>query len=175
MNFSAAVLAGGRSSRMGRDKAALPYFGGTLLQHQAATLESLGIDDIMISGGDVKDIYPGLGPVSGIHACLMAAKHDAVLFLSVDMPLVPAEELIKLLRAHSGGATVFSQSGKTEPLPGVYDKALASKCEELLKSGSAPLRRLLDATHVARVPFSADERLLINCNTPGDWEKVIGK
>ena len=84
--FSAAVLAGGLSSRMGRDKAALPFDGTTLLDFQVGKLRALGVKDIMISGSEQKipgarpisDVYPRKGPLSGIHACLAAAKGSAV-------------------------------------------------------------------------------------------------
>ena len=98
---SAAVLAGGYSSRMGQDKAALPVGEGTMLEHMVRKLKDLGLEDIMISGSDqtvdgarnVPDVYPHRGPLSGIHSCLREAKGDAVLFLSVDLPFFPAAAL----------------------------------------------------------------------------------
>ena len=79
--MSAAVLAGGKSSRMGRDKAALPFGGGTLLTYQARKLRALGVKELLLSGAAeavpgarlVPDLLPGRGPLGGLHACLSAA------------------------------------------------------------------------------------------------------
>ena len=105
---SAAVLAGGYSLRMGRDKAGLPLGGKSLIALQAEKLIGLGIGDVMLSGyGDavtgtrgVPDLIPHRGPLSGLHACLRAAEHPACLILSVDVPLVPEEALLELIAAH---------------------------------------------------------------------------
>ena len=140
--FSAAVLAGGRSTRMGADKAGLPFMGMTLAAYQAEKLKALGLTDLMLSGCRqeipgaryVPDELPARGPLGGIHACLGAAEHDAVLFLSVDVPLVPVETLRALFDAHTGGITLLSVEGAPQPLIGVYDRSLRSAAEEILRS-----------------------------------------
>ena len=179
--FSAAVLAGGRSVRMGRDKASLPFQGSTLLEHQVRKLRMCGIEDIMISGSTlevpgtrfVPDVWPHLGPMSGIHACLLAAKCEAVLFISVDTPLIPPEVLQKLLNAHTGGVTLPSHEEWIEPLPGIYDTALAGLCETILHSGRTGVRRLLDQVRVRYVPYEKDPGVFLNCNTPEEYEKIL--
>lgn len=179
--FSAAVLAGGKSSRMGRDKAALPFGGGTLLAHQAGKLRALGIADLMISGSaqtiadarPVPDVFPGCGPLSGIHACLAAAKHDAVLFLPVDVPLLPVSALQALLDAHRGGVTLLRHGARTEPLLGVYDTALAPLCEPILQSGDTTVKALLALAEVTLVEPDVPEDAFSNCNTPEEYEIAI--
>ncbi len=179
--FSAAVLAGGRSSRMGRDKAALPYHGATLLEHQLSKLRALGIGDLMISGSaaripgarNVPDVYPGQGPLGGIHACLAAAKHTAVLFLSVDTPLLPAETLRALLDAHRGGVTLLRHGEQTEPLLGVYDRDLRALCEPILQSDQTTVWRLLEQVPVTLVTADCGEQGVFNCNTPAEYDALI--
>ena len=173
--ISAVVLAGGCSSRMGRDKAALPFGSGTLLTHQAEKLRSLGVDEVLISGTaqGVPDVYPHRGPLSGIHAGLLAAKHDAVLFLGVDVPLVPAETLLALIHAHTSGVTLLEHSGKIEPLIALYDRSLAGKCEAILRTEQTSVRRLLDLTPVKTVAYTGDEVLLTNCNTPETYQELL--
>ena len=181
--FSAAVLAGGRSTRMGQDKASLPFDGSTLLEFQVQKLRRLGIEDIMISGSGlevpdtrfVPDILPHLGPLSGIHACLLEAKCEAVLFISVDTPLIPPEVLQELMNAHTGGVTLLSHENQIEPLLGVYDTALAGLCETILHSGRTGVRSLLDQTDVRFVPYEKDAGVFLNCNTPEDYQKVLEK
>ena len=181
--FSAAVLAGGRSTRMGQDKAALPLGGETLLSHQARKLLALGTDDLMISGWRepmpdtrlIPDELPHRGPLGGIHACLKAARHDAVLFLSVDVPLVPPEALRALLQAHTGGATVLTAGDQREPLIAVYDRSVLPDAEALLRSDSSAVRLLLERVPVREVTYSGDPSLLQNCNTPAEYAEAIKK
>ena len=175
--LSAAVLAGGYSTRMGQDKAALPFAGGTLLTHQVRKLRALGIGDVLISGAEpgVPDVYPHRGPLSGIHACLLAAKHDAVLFLSVDIPLVPETALLSLIEAHTGGVTLLEYEGEIEPLIGIYDRALAEDCEAILKTERTSVRRLLDRVTVRTVPYTGDPALLLNCNTPENYQALLDR
>ena len=100
-DISGIVLAGGFSRRMGTDKAELKLGELTLLELQVRKLRQIGIADIMVSGcrkpvegtRAIEDIYPHKGPMSGIHACLKAAKTEACLVVSVDVPLFPAEWL----------------------------------------------------------------------------------
>lgn len=162
---------------MGRDKAALLLRGRTLAEHQAQKLLALGLRDVLMSGWAaeipgarfVPDELPALGPLSGIHACLGAAERDAVLFLSVDVPLVPLSTLRALLEAHAGGITLLSADGAAQPLIGVYDRALRAPAEEILRSGSTAVRRLLEAFPPRLVPYAGDPALLRNCNTPEDY------
>lgn len=80
--ISAILLAGGLSSRMGVDKATLPFQGSTLLEWQLRKLNKLGIKDILLSGREagtsevrcVLDEFPRCGPLGGIHACLKQAQ-----------------------------------------------------------------------------------------------------
>ena len=179
--FSAAVLAGGLSSRMGRDKAALPFDGTTLLAFQVEKLRALGIKDIMISGSEqqilgtrpIPDVYPRRGPLSGIHACLAAAKESAVLFLGVDTPLIPLEALQTLLSAHEKGVTLLRHGNRTEPLFGVYDCALAPLCEEILRTEHTGVWQLLNRTTVKTLPFDGDETVFTNGNTPEEYARLL--
>ena len=178
---SAVILAGGFSVRMGRDKASLPFGDVSLLEHQAQKLRMLGIEDIMISGSgmelaatrSVPDIYPHRGPLSGIHACLEAASHDSVLFLSVDTPLIPLETLRELLSSHENGVTLLRHGERTEPLIGVYDCTLAPLCEEILRTEHTGVWQLLSRTATELLPFDGDETVFLNANTPEDHARLL--
>lgn len=178
---SAAVLAGGFSTRMGHDKASLPFGGVTLLEHQVHKLRTLGIEDIMISGCEqrlsetrfVPDVYPHKGPLSGIHACLEAAAHGSVLFLCVDTPLVPIKTLQTLLDTHCGGVTLLQHGEQTEPLIGVYEKRLAPICAEILQTETTKVWQLIRQVLLTTVVFTDDPMLLTNCNTPAEYESIF--
>ena len=178
---SALVLAGGFSSRMGRDKAELVLGGETLIERQTAKLKRLGIADIMLSGYHkelegtrlVPDLIPHKGPLSGIHACLLAAEHRACLAVSVDVPLLPEKLLEELIEAHEGGITIACHGeGKLEPLMAVYDCSLAAAAEEILHSEKTAMMKLLKHAEVKQVRYEGDEDLLANCNTPEEFERI---
>ena len=184
---SAAILAGGRSSRMGRDKAFLPTppDGGPLIARQAALLRGLGIDDLIISGRPgvdygvtgarvVTDTVLNAGPLAGLAAVLSAALHPWVLVIAVDLPHLTAAYLEKLL-ATGGGLTgvVPLGVGGYEPLVGLYPKNLLPLVKTALATGRLSLQPLLRAA-VAEgllrpLAIEADEqRLFTNWNTPDD-------
>lgn len=179
-DISGIVLAGGFSRRMGTDKAELKLGELTLLELQVRKLRQIGIADIMVSGcrkpvegtRAIEDIYPHKGPMSGIHACLKAAKTEACLVVSVDVPLFPAEWLEKLVQAYDGSVTMLCRGNEMEPLLAVYDTALASMAEELILSGNRSVRSLFAGSKVKRLEYTGDPDFLLNCNTPEDFEKA---
>ena len=180
--FSAVILAGGKSSRMGSCKAELPWGGKTLVEHQVIKISALGISDIMVSGYSrpvtgtrfVPDIYPEKGPLSGIHACLCAAKSAACFVISVDAPLFLPDEMKLLIKAHLAGdspITVAEHRGTLEPLIGVYDSSLSDAAEEILQGANTSVKHLLDQIGFAVCEFS-DENSVRNCNTPDEYNEL---
>lgn len=180
---SAILLAGGESSRMGRDKAGLPFQGMTLLEWQVQKLQGLGIKDIMLSGPRrevpgvrvVPDEFPGRGPLGGLHAGMKAARCPDCLVLSVDVPLTPPAALVALVRAHrasGAAATLLRHGGKWEPLIGVYRSGLFRCAEPILRGENTAVRRLLDETGFEVLDWPGDEGLFLNCNTPEDYEQL---
>ena len=120
--ISGFVLAGGRSSRLGRDKATLPWPPNafaegnrqTLLQHSVARLQTVcstvsvcaNRDDLPFAGTVIPDALPGSGPLGGIVAALEHTTTDWNLMLAVDLPFLPVEVLQALVgRARSREAT----------------------------------------------------------------------
>ena len=180
--FSAVILSGGKSSRMGSCKAELPWGEKTLVEHQADKIMSLGIGDIMVSGYSkpvagtryVPDIYPAKGPLSGIHACLCTAKRSACFVISVDAPLFSPDEMKLLINAHLEGSrpiTVAEHCGTLEPLIGVYDSSLSDAAESVLQSANTSVKHLLDQIGFAVCEFP-DANSLRNCNTPDEYNKL---
>lgn len=181
--ISAILLAGGKSSRMGRDKAALPVQGMTLLEWQIQKLRGLGIGDIMLSGSNremegvrtVQDRFPERGPLGGLHACLKAARNPDCLVLSVDVPLVPPPLLAELVRLHqqkSAAVTLLRHGDRLEPLIGVYQSALFRRAESILQGEHTAVRRLLDETGFQLLDWPGDEAFFLNCNTPEDYARL---
>ncbi|HWW97753.1 MAG TPA: molybdenum cofactor guanylyltransferase [Edaphobacter sp.] len=95
------VLAGGRSSRMGRDKALLELAGKPLVHHAVVKLRRVCME-VSVLGDDpaldayaplVRDLHPGCGPMGGMEAALLHSRYDWNLFLPVDMPFLPTTYL----------------------------------------------------------------------------------
>lgn len=164
-----------------KEFADLLLFGTSFLHRQIAKLQSLSIEDIMLSGAAcpelpgtrrIEDKYPNRGPLGGLHACLSSAQHAQTLVVTVDTPLVPPSVLAHLKRVHSGGITVLQHGEKMEPLIAVYDSAVAQAIEPLIHEGSAPVLRLMDRVSWRHFDYAGPEELFLNCNTPEDFVRL---
>lgn len=178
------LLAGGKSSRMGQDKASLPFLGTTLLQHQLDKARLLGCGDVLVSGArssaddakTVPDVFPDRGPLGGLHACLQAAKHPQCIVLGVDMPLLPPCELRALLEEHTSAGneiTLAEHCGKWEPLAGVYNAALADRIAPMIENSGAPVRALIQKSACRFRQTQLPEAFFANCNTPEEWQSLF--
>ncbi|MCS6243116.1 MAG: molybdenum cofactor guanylyltransferase [Opitutus sp.] len=188
--FSAAILAGGRSTRMGRDKAFLPApnTGIPLIAHQAALLRSLGTDDLLISGKAgvdygipgarvVTDAVADRGPLGGLAAVIAAARHTQVLVIAVDLPHLTDAYLKKIIAAAHGSIGVVPQGPDGfEPLVAVYPKGFHPLIEAALAAARLSLQPLIQAAVTDSIllplPIAERERLLFtNWNTPIDLNR----
>lgn len=135
------ILAGGLSKRMGTDKADVMFHGKTFLQTQIEKGKILGVREILVSGYKGKmcsekiiyDRYPQKGPLGGMEACFRETHTERCLVLSVDMPLIPVEELERLIQASRQSvrpATILRHEENEEPLIGVYNTNLADTMVE---------------------------------------------
>jgi molybdenum cofactor guanylyltransferase len=104
-SYTGIILAGGKSERMGKDKGLMDWKGKQLVQYSIEALRPFCDHMIISTNNDeyarfgiplVKDEYPNIGPMGGLHAGLKASKTEHNLFMSCDMPLVD-EEVISLL------------------------------------------------------------------------------
>jgi molybdopterin-guanine dinucleotide biosynthesis protein A len=152
--FSAVVLAGGRSTRMGRDKALLPLPDGrTLLARQLDVLRTAGAAEVLVSARPeqhlplegarlIPDCEPDRGPLGGIASALAAATHDHLLVLAIDLPRMSAEFLAGLVAAAPAGrGLVPLLGGEPEPLAALYPRAAASRAADLLAGGDCRARQ----------------------------------
>ena len=180
LKVSLILLAGGKSVRMGKNKAQLDFCGRTLLQHQMETAAMLGIDDILISGSiedtgcsaSVSDELPLRGPLGGIYSCMRRAKHEKCVVLGVDMPFVSAEILSELVVSHENSGceiTLAVHNGKFEPLAGVYNTSLAERIGMLIAEKGVSVRCLMEISTVNYVSFDQNPHMWHNCNTPDTY------
>lgn len=176
--LSGLILAGGRSSRMGRDKASLTLPDGrTLIQRQAEVLRAAGADVVFASvrRGQanlptgllaVFDSVPDAGPLAGLAAGLRAASAGRVIALAVDMPGIEAEHLRTLVELSDDacGAALW-RDGQIEPLVAVYPRSLADSAEAALAAGR-------HAVH-AWVRAEAERGRVRLWETPPEWADAL--
>ena len=191
MDFSAALLAGGRSSRMGRDKAFLEIDGIPLWRRQLQTLRELGPSEIFLAGPTqsewiesgletVVDAKTDAGPLGGLVAVLRRCKSTRLLVLAVDLPNMTSEFLKQLLAMCSNnGGVVPKRNERFEPLAAVYPARCLALAESCLNAGEYSLQQLMrratDAGLMTTKEIAdAEESLFFNLNTPADLA-AIGK
>jgi len=185
MRCSAVLLAGGKSSRMGRDKALLEINGKPLWRHQLATLENLSPRQLMLSGphcqeGDYEiltDELPDAGPLAGVAAALRRCRTPRLVVLAVDLPEMTADFLRALLDdcGPSFGIVPRSPDG-FEPLAAIYPVACRSFAMKALHDGQFSMqnfvRRAVEQGWLhERTLLPAELSLFTNLNTPADYEE----
>jgi molybdopterin-guanine dinucleotide biosynthesis protein A len=178
------VLAGGRSTRLGQDKVALPVDGRSLLE-RTASLAGAFCSRVVVSGRDpatlgldlpwLPDEVPGLGPLGGILTGL-ARLGGPLLVLACDLPLMD-EATVALLVEHRQrrppGTVVstFLQSatGFIEPLVAIYEGEARPFLATALKAGERRVYRALPASGQHLLPYGPERaQVFFNINYPSD-------
>ncbi|WP_329743330.1 molybdenum cofactor guanylyltransferase [Dyella sp. A6] len=175
------VLAGGRSTRMGRDKAMLAWQGRPLLDRQIDVLRRCGVDAWQISGdrpdyGSVADMQAGLGPLGGLVSVAGAVSGDAdLLVIPVDMPLLGPDLLRRLRLAHAQ-ARCLRYAGHVMPMRLRLDATSREQLAALLdqaEPAQRSLRALQRAMDAVELPLDDSEAAqLLDCNTEASWNEV---
>ncbi len=173
--LTAIILAGGRSSRMGQDKAMLQIAGETQLQRTVALAIAVGCEQILVSRnqpGFIEDVYPEAGPLAGIQAALLHATASQCLVLAIDTPLLNPEVLMPLL---THPCSCFAGS----PLPALIpnNSAVRHWLAQQLQQRSQAKRQLSVAgflTHLAVTQLDCPSpEALFNSNTPAQWQQAV--
>ena len=187
--FSAALLAGGRSTRMGEDKAFLSFGEPPipLWKHQLLTLGQLKPDQLLLSQnadqdfgspegvGMVVDDRGDCGPLGGLASCLRRATSPRVLVLAVDLPYMTVDFLETLLAAPGGVVLQDSTRGHYEPVVAVYTRDSLEIAEDHLRRGDlamqAYIEECVERGHlIPRAIADAERCLLRNLNRPEDLD-----
>ena len=174
---------------MGRDKAFLELRGRTLLERALAIARRLS-EEVKIVGPPerfaayapaIEDIYPGQGPLAGIHAALTASRSELNFILALDTPFLDpkfAQYLVEQANQSGAMVTVPRVAGQAQPLCAVYRREFATVAEEALRQGknnivplfaSVATREIGDA-ELRNLAF--DPRMFDNLNTPEEWDQA---
>jgi len=188
--ISILVLAGGQSQRMGSNKALLRIDDReTLIARVVRNLRPLSDDIVVVSNSpelyadlavrQTGDLFPGAGPLAGLHAGLCAANHPWSLAVACDMPLVD-HRLVRFMILLSEGhdLVVPRWHEELEPLHALVSQACVPAIEGRLKAGE---RRVISFYRDVRVRvvepseigiFDPEGRSFFNANTPEDWQRL---
>ena len=191
-SVSGFVLAGGKSSRMGQDKAFMQLGGRTLLaraleQAQAATGNAwiVGSTEKFVAFGPVvEDVYPGRGPLAGIHAALSGTRTQLNLITALDMPFLQLDFLKYLItqaRASHAMVVVPRAGGGLQPLCAVYRKDFAQVAQRSLIAAKNKIDTLfadvptlvIEQAELERSGFMQD--MFRNLNNEQDWQEAQQK
>lgn len=193
MDVSAAVLAGGQSRRMGRDKSLLEIEGEPLIARVVSRLSELS-DDVLVITNEVKKYDwlsdrvrfasdlggEGQGPLAGIGAALQAARHDPVIVVATDMPFLNTDLLAYLIdQAETADVVVpVIKEGRPETMHAVYRTRCLPAIEQRLEAGQLKITGFFEDVRVCQVPveelrrFDPELRSFLNANTPAQWADV---
>jgi molybdopterin-guanine dinucleotide biosynthesis protein A len=192
-DISAAILAGGNSSRMGTDKALLKLGNETIIGRINETLKSIFADVIVVTNKVTDyqflgvpiypDIYKKRGPLSGIHCALVRSKTEINFIISCDMPMI-SKEMINYIVEYSSDKPVkyCVIAGRHHYLAGIYNKSIIPKIEQLFLSNSKSIAekekklalKNLMTTVAAEIILPKNltfykPELFFNINTPEDY------
>jgi molybdopterin-guanine dinucleotide biosynthesis protein A len=165
------ILAGGLSSRMGRDKARLRLGGQSLL----ARVRSVAAETPYPVRVIRRDLVPRCGPLGGVFTALKTTPAEAVLFLACDMPFITVEwigKLVKLNRPRRRVVFTLGRSGAGFPF--LLRRAELPQVEEQMAAEQFSLQSLAAKCHARMISAPGGARVLCNVNTPEDWRRVKG-
>lgn len=184
--ISGFILAGGKSSRMGTDKALLMFQEKPLLQHTISLIEPFS-DEIFISGQNIEyanfgfelvpDFYADCGPIAGIFSSLQHSATDWNLIVSVDVPFVN-DELFLFLISNIGecDCIIPKHASGVEPLTGLYNRKILPVIEEMITNGDFRLTGLLSRIKTLYLDCNKlvekYPRLFMNINRPEDYQSI---
>jgi len=183
------ILAGGKNSRMGTNKAFLEIDGTRLIDKTINIYREIFSEIIIVTNDPlsyiefndaaiVTDIYKGKGPLGGIYTGLFYSKNDYTFISACDMPYLNKDFIIYLTEQADKFDIVAPQlSEGFQPLHAIYSRNCLSHIKKLLIADKLKITgfykevRLLSIPEEKIIPFNKDGRLFLNFNTPEDLEK----
>ena len=178
MKFQGIVLAGGKSSRFGEDKALACVDGLTMIERTVNLLYSLGLDPVVITNETrdysflkcriERDLISDGGPLGGVYTACCLFEHSSLVVLTCDMPNLTPGSLKMLLYHHDKAykATLFEvQRNCFQPFPGVYEPSLIDPIKKVLEAGDLSMQDFLrQLAEINLIPFKGLQKAFLNVN-----------
>ena len=190
---TAAILAGGKSSRMGFDKQLLTDNNRRILETVSDTLRKEFSDILIVTakpelyeGMDVRvcsDEFQNMGPLAGIHAALTNGRSKYVYLIACDMPVVSLpyiRHIKQRITETRAKVCVCRRNDRFEPFNGFYSRELLPNVEQRLREGSSSLFRFISASEPLIVSeetarkFDREFRMFTNINTRSEYDAYLG-
>jgi molybdenum cofactor guanylyltransferase len=180
------ILAGGKSLRMGTNKAHLDWHAMRFIDVLVEKGRQLGFGEIILSGStelifgcrNIPDQLPGRGPLGGMHSSLMASAFENAFVIPVDCPGISTQTINGLAAAHlihDNEITLLKHGNRLEPLIGMYATKFHHKILPVIKRGGAPVFRALDQGHIDIYQMDENEAGILNLNTKEAYLAWVGK
>jgi len=184
-NISGFVLAGGKSSRMGKDKGLIEFKGKKMVEHATQALEGLCSNISIISNQDEYEAFPYLvyadivrdkGPLAGICTALTQSKTEVNVIISCDSPFVSSALLSYLFdQLEDFDAVVPAYQGRVYPLTAIYNKSCLEALNESLSKDELKVKEVIKSLNTKIIELNVElpffnERLMTNINTPKELE-----
>lgn len=186
MKVRGIILAGGKSSRFGEDKALAVVNGARMIEKAIHLLGELGLEPTVITSAMrdysflrcriERDLLPNKGPLGGVYTASCLFKGYALLILVCDMPFLTAPMLAKLVKSHRTPmqATIFCNTkDKIQPFPGVYESILSNLLLEEIRAERLSMQEFLKRIpnlKVIEAPFDLD--IFTNINEKKDIKQA---
>jgi len=184
------ILAGGRSARMGREKALLEWHGELLIQRAVRLMQTVCGEVVVVTSSEavrqvvsvrtVPDLQPGWGPLGGLYAGLQAVSQEYNGVVACDMPWIQPEAFRRLAAWAPGyDAVVLRRPSGWEPLHALYARRCLPTIEACLQAGFLKLRDLCERLQVRAVTeaewqsWDPQFQALRNLNTPSDYAQAL--
>lgn len=188
--LSALILAGGKSSRMGRDKSLLPFGGKTMLEHMTQLTQGIFEETIVVVNHRAKtegldlskakvyeDLFKNGGPLAGIYTGLSYSKHSASCVFTCDMPFIDEVFIRNLLgfwRADMEALCFEDKQGRLQPFPGIYVRSSRFLVRTMLNQGESSMQHFLQVALVNPLVLKEEKlKVFINMNTLEDYYYVL--
>lgn len=186
-HIDAYILAGGKSSRMGKDKGFLNFNDKPLVQTIVEQLQPVVNKIIIVSNNPdyekfglnvIPDLIKDTGPAGGIHAALTNAQSERIFIVSCDMPFItiPAAAYMMKQAAHSQ-ITLPLYHGKIQPLFGVYSRQCLAKWKQLIEQGIIKLQEMVTHFDLLKIDIENNklfnDLLFTNINDINDYNNAL--
>lgn len=177
-----AIIAGGKSLRMGEDKSKLIYNKKTFIDNIIEA--SQDFKEIIIISSDknitknkkvkiIEDIYIGYGPMGGIYTALTYSKYDKVLCIACDMPLIKRETLSLIGRCKDDYEVLIPKiDNKIEPLCSVYSKKSLQRIENSIKNNQVKIKDFIKELDYRFISENLKKEDFFNINTKKDYREL---
>lgn len=187
--ISAFILAGGKSTRMGQDKAFVKLQNQTMLARALQLARTVSTEVKIVGSAEkfsahaptIEDLFPDRGPLAGIHAALKNSHTVLNLILAIDLPFMDTaflQHLIKQARASKALVTIPRCAGGWQPLCAVYRREFAAAAENSLREGHNKIDPLFAKVPTQVIPDSdllelgLSAEIFRNINTPEDFSQA---